>query len=250
MECQICFENFDATNFIPKILIQCGHSFCRICLDRLSLNSLVINCPICRERTKIVKKEYFPTNYTLLEILDKEIRNKETKNLLQKYKFFDDKNFKHLNQIIIRDNEPKKLVLKRIIQNDFIYVEEIENNQNYSIFSQFLRRNRRYSFNKDSIFRLFFNEYSYSLSVFRKSSPCKHSFSCLEHNIRKLIFSGGLSLLLKFPIKFFLNYYVSGEKEINRYTKYNQIGIFCLVSVIDIMKCLFSYCMDDILKMK
>ena len=114
MECQICFEHFDSTNFVPKVLIKCGHSFCKICLERLLFQRSALNCPVCRESTKVNKKENLPTNYSLLETLDNIHNNKMTKNLLEKYKYFDDKNHKHINEVIIRNFEPKKLILKKI----------------------------------------------------------------------------------------------------------------------------------------
>ena len=82
MECQICFENFDSNNVIPKILTKCGHSFCKICLNRLSLNSLSILCPICREKTKISEKGKFPTNHSLLITIEKEKSAIQTKENL------------------------------------------------------------------------------------------------------------------------------------------------------------------------
>ncbi len=250
MECQICFENFDTNNFIPKILSKCGHSFCRICLERLSTNSLIIICPICREQTRFTKKENFTTNYSLLETIEKDISSKETKELLLRYKYFDNRDYKYLNQTIIRKFEPEKLILRKIVNDDFIYIEEIEANQNYSIFTQQIRRNRRYCFNKNSFFRFFFNEYSFNITFFRKSSPCRHSFSCIEHNIRKVVLFGGLALILKYPIRFLLSFFIKNNDNLSISTKRIQGGFFCLWSMMDITKCVLSFYLDYLIKIK
>ena len=85
MECKICFEPFDSKYFIPKLLPKCGHSFCRICLERLMNKKSNVNCPVCREMTINYKDNNLPTNYSLLEIMDKSSSNEKTKNLLEKW---------------------------------------------------------------------------------------------------------------------------------------------------------------------
>ena len=123
MECQICYETFDSRNFLPKILIKCGHSLCRICLDRLSYKSNIISCPICRGKSRIIKKEYIPTNFSLLEVIDHYKYNQKSRSFLEKYKFFNDDNYKNIDPTIIRVIEPEKLQLTKIINHDFIYLE-------------------------------------------------------------------------------------------------------------------------------
>ena len=250
MECQICFEMFDSSNFTPKILIQCGHSFCRICLDRLSFKNSTITCPICREKTKPIKNNLFPTNYSLIELIDKNKENIETKNILEKYKYFDDKIYKNINDIVTRNNEPKKLTLKKIINDDFIYLEEIEPAQTYSFFSTFHKRNRRYNFNKNSLFRFIFNEYSYTLFVYRKSSPCKHQYSCLESILRSVFIFGSFTLFLKYPLKFALGLFIKNE-DTNANTSFIlRLIMFTCFSAVKASGCLISFYMDDLLKIK
>jgi hypothetical protein len=249
MECPICLELFDSTNFAPKILIQCGHSFCKICLDRLSYKVPAVVCPVCREKTKMTKKEQIPTNYSLIELIEKN-KDDTTKNLLEKYKYYDDKDYKHINQLITRNSEPKKLILKKIKNDDFIYVEEIENSKNYSIFSTFSKRSKRYNFNKSSMFRFMFNEYSYSLFVYRKSSHCKHQYSCLERVIRKLLIFGSITVLLKYPLNYILSYFVKNEESVRNYSLCSRIVFFASCGLFNISRCLVSFYMDDLIKMK
>jgi hypothetical protein len=250
MECQVCYEHFDSNSFIPKILVKCGHSFCKICLERLMSNKTYVSCPVCRENTKIQKKEPLPTNYSLIQIIEKHPETIQSKNLLEKYKYFDDKNYKHVNPILLRQYEPKKLNLKKIVNDDFIYVEEFENNQNYSLFSNLPKRNRRYNFNKNSYLSYFYNEYSYSLGVFRKASKCKHSFSCLEHILNNCFFYGCIAVASKLPLNHLLKYFYKEEDKINNYTRIIQFAIVSIFSGLKFIKCSAGFYIDDLLSMK
>ena len=245
MECQICFEIFDSSNFTPKILIQCGHSFCKICLDIMSEKLTIITCPICREKTKLMKKDRIPTNYSLIELLEKNKDNLSCKNILEKFKYFDEKDYKNLNCTIKRISEPKKLILKKIQNDDFIYVEEIENSQNFSLFSNLQKRNKRYNFNKKSIFSFFYNEYSNSISVYRKSSLCKHEFSCFEKILRNIFSFGCFSILIKYPFNYFLRHFTKNEENVNNWSFYGRIIMISIYGLLNVSKCLFAYYIDD-----
>ena len=247
MECQICYETFDSRNFLPKILIKCGHSLCRICLDRLSYKSNIISCPICRGKSRIIKKEYIPTNFSLLEVIDHYKYNQKSRSFLEKYKFFNDDNYKNIDPTIIRVIEPEKLQLTKIINHDFIYLEELEMNKP-SFFNSSLMRNRRYNFNKNSIFQYLFNEYSFSIVMYRKSSQCKHEFSCSESILRSLCNFAGMVVLLNFLSKLILNI-LNLKDTINDHRKRIQILVFLCLSLHKIFKCLIAYYVDDLLKM-
>ena len=248
MECQICFEIFDSKNFLPKILVKCGHSICRICLDRLCYKSTIISCPICRGKSRIQKKDYIPTNYSLLEIIENNKINEKTKNLLEKYKYFDDNYYKHISQLIVRKHEPKNLLLTKISNEDFIYLEEIDNLKS-SFFNPNPRRNKRYNFNKNSIFRYFFDEYSSSITMYRMSSQCKHNHSCLESIIRSVCNYAGSVVVLNILAKILMKIF-NFKKSFKEAREKIQILIFIIISLRKIFKCLVAYYMDDLLKMR
>jgi hypothetical protein len=251
MECKICFEQFDSNSFTPKILIKCGHSFCKICTEKISSKSLNIICPICRETTKYSNGKDIPTNYSLIEYIDQIKETKESRNILEKFKFFNDKNYKHITEKIIRNSEPKILNLKKIVNDDFVYLEEIKNNQNYSIFSNTPRRNNRYNFNRNSIFGYFFNEYSNNLIMFRKACKCQHKFSCMEHLLNKLFKYSIISLAIKIPLKFiFHNYFYIKKSEAERknFIFTIQIFIFLLNGVKEVYKCFRNFQIDEYIK--
>ena len=43
LECPVCKEYYNKTNKPVLVLFPCGHSFCKLCINRVSL------CPICRK---------------------------------------------------------------------------------------------------------------------------------------------------------------------------------------------------------
>ena len=66
-QCDICMEEY-TDNIIPRIL-KCGHSFCEICLKKMSeiYGGKKINCPKCKEECRILKGDItnLPINYDL-----------------------------------------------------------------------------------------------------------------------------------------------------------------------------------------
>lgn len=50
MQCQICLENYNIANRIPRNL-NCGHTYCDRCLKKIG-TSYEIECPKCRKRSK------------------------------------------------------------------------------------------------------------------------------------------------------------------------------------------------------
>lgn len=76
LECEVCFEHYDEAERRPRSL-PCGHSLCHACLvDNIATNAGYITCPFCRiscSDTPVIAED-FPTNYTLLRISEKSLR--------------------------------------------------------------------------------------------------------------------------------------------------------------------------------
>ena len=49
--CGICHQKYNVGDKIPRILINCGHTFCTSCLMKYYHNSH-IRCPYCRKLVK------------------------------------------------------------------------------------------------------------------------------------------------------------------------------------------------------
>jgi len=77
--CQFCGFDYDIGLRIPKILTNCGHTFCTMCIDELHRKDR-IKCPICRKVIKDVKDtENIPMNYSIL--YECVLRNKDLARL-------------------------------------------------------------------------------------------------------------------------------------------------------------------------
>ena len=61
MECEICFNSYDAIKIKPYSLYPCGHTFCKTCLDQIQKQE----CPKCKR--EIIGEQI---NYALLDALD------------------------------------------------------------------------------------------------------------------------------------------------------------------------------------
>ncbi|XP_078501819.1 RING finger protein 225 isoform X2 [Lissotriton helveticus] len=78
-ECIICFTGYDGIFKLPKLL-RCGHTFCLECLARINVSSEVVtslNCPICRNITRLPARRGLPAldnNQDILEQLPQELR--------------------------------------------------------------------------------------------------------------------------------------------------------------------------------
>ncbi|XP_069490889.1 RING finger protein 225-like [Ambystoma mexicanum] len=78
-ECIICFTAYDGVFKLPKLL-RCGHTFCLECLARINVSSEMVtslNCPICRDTTRLPARRGLPAldnNQDILEQLPQELR--------------------------------------------------------------------------------------------------------------------------------------------------------------------------------
>lgn len=72
-KCHYCGLKFNVGERIPRILVNCGHSLCTLCLNELHYN-LRVRCPICRKLIKNLDTvERLPLNINILyEIVEKD----------------------------------------------------------------------------------------------------------------------------------------------------------------------------------
>ncbi|XP_059213401.1 E3 ubiquitin-protein ligase TRIM32 [Centropristis striata] len=69
-ECPICLETYNQDQMRPKLL-QCGHTVCRQCLEKLLANTINgVRCPFCSKVSRMSSISQLADNLTVLKILD------------------------------------------------------------------------------------------------------------------------------------------------------------------------------------
>lgn len=70
LECPICLETYNQEQMRPKLL-QCGHTVCRQCLEKLLANTINgVRCPFCSRVSRMSSISQLADNLTVLKILD------------------------------------------------------------------------------------------------------------------------------------------------------------------------------------
>lgn len=70
LECPICLETYCQEQLRPKLL-QCGHTVCRQCLEKLLANTINgVRCPFCSKVSRMSSISQLADNLTVLKILD------------------------------------------------------------------------------------------------------------------------------------------------------------------------------------
>ncbi|XP_076867573.1 E3 ubiquitin-protein ligase TRIM32 [Brachyhypopomus gauderio] len=70
LECPICLETYNQEQLRPKLL-QCGHSVCRQCLEKLLASTINgVRCPFCSKVSRMSSISQLADNLTVLKIID------------------------------------------------------------------------------------------------------------------------------------------------------------------------------------
>ncbi len=62
-KCEICFDSFNNSDRLPITIMQCGHTYCLVCIDELTKYDF--RCP--KDRELITNQK---PNYALLDVLN------------------------------------------------------------------------------------------------------------------------------------------------------------------------------------
>ena len=69
LECSLCYERYDDNKRCPRLLSNCGHTFCTHCLQQL-LKDGTISCPQDRKNIHVTAGVVeLPKNFALLDVL-------------------------------------------------------------------------------------------------------------------------------------------------------------------------------------
>jgi hypothetical protein len=66
-DCSICFELFESSGRHQPCVIDCGHTLCLACVNKLKSLRNSARCPFCK--TSISSQRNFPKNYSLLDAM-------------------------------------------------------------------------------------------------------------------------------------------------------------------------------------
>lgn len=71
ISCSLCFEHYDSTSHLPKIL-PCQHTFCLQCVVQFSCENKSFSCPICRSKIARPKRgmSALMTNLTVRDLAE------------------------------------------------------------------------------------------------------------------------------------------------------------------------------------
>eukprot|EP00826_Nyctotherus_ovalis_P033176 TRINITY_DN2677_c0_g1_i2.p1 TRINITY_DN2677_c0_g1~~TRINITY_DN2677_c0_g1_i2.p1 ORF type:complete len:386 (-),score=111.02 TRINITY_DN2677_c0_g1_i2:181-1338(-) len=79
LACTSCHQSFNLTTHIPRLLAECGHTFCTVCIGALLGEAKGFACPddgvVCGANKRT--PEEFPKNLSLLRIIERQSTNKE-----------------------------------------------------------------------------------------------------------------------------------------------------------------------------
>lgn len=72
-ECPVCMEVYGVPDTEPRVLVECGHSICGRCVDRIHHEDGTIVCPECRA---INVGHSMPRNFLAMELLQQQRRRR------------------------------------------------------------------------------------------------------------------------------------------------------------------------------
>lgn len=110
MDCELCLEEFNHQEHLPKVLSQCGHTFCEKCMLQL-WDCSVISCPLCRQKARVSNAKDLPqTNFALLRVHSLMKEERKAKTLLDKYRILHNpRGYKDIEETINRQHPPYQL---------------------------------------------------------------------------------------------------------------------------------------------
>lgn len=79
--CDVCMDLFSEL-VIPKMLIECGHTFCHLCIAKILQDNKA--CPMCQTSLKNRTVDNYPTNYSLYKVnlkRENDLNQEQLKNL-------------------------------------------------------------------------------------------------------------------------------------------------------------------------
>mmetsp|Transcript_46455 Transcript_46455/g.53542 ORF Transcript_46455/g.53542 Transcript_46455/m.53542 type:complete len:252 (+) Transcript_46455:122-877(+) len=184
MECPTCFEEYNREERMPKVLRECGHTFCRTCLKQLRDGDSV-RCPTCRRMNVHASEEVLLSNHLLLKFIAlKEINQKKQEAERVHYQRL----MNSVNGEVEKDANHMRVIEREILNDHYSklsYPELFQIKPHFYVKS--LTASTGFDFTPSSLLlpiRNLWYPNTGVLRLFKKSRHCSHSYSCLENLIR------------------------------------------------------------------
>ena len=112
--CPVCYNNYNGTKNLPRMLVACGHTVCQVCLKNIQGTSQKFLCPICRKKN-LENVKLLPVNHALLELKEAKPSSRCRKHELEFVAYCEDHDavlcgacvFEHLTHSCLLLNDPK-----------------------------------------------------------------------------------------------------------------------------------------------
>ena len=77
--CPICYNEFNQTNCLPRIIIACGHTICTTCLETILASQNEGKCPFDKIKFPSQKTQVtnFPVNFALRQIVEEKLTSED-----------------------------------------------------------------------------------------------------------------------------------------------------------------------------
>ena len=85
-KCPLCNNQYDEETRIPRILLNCGHSICSLCITKFNETQIPLKCPEDNTEYQNISLTSFPINKALMRLLHKiseSKRNNEENSLIK-----------------------------------------------------------------------------------------------------------------------------------------------------------------------
>ena len=85
-KCPLCNNQYDEETRIPRILLNCGHSICSLCITKFNETQIPLKCPEDNTEYQNISLTSFPINKALIRLLHKiseSKRNNEENSLIK-----------------------------------------------------------------------------------------------------------------------------------------------------------------------
>eukprot|EP00347_Sterkiella_histriomuscorum_P010038 403338929 len=232
MECELCYNGYDTTTTIPKLLKPCGHTYCNNCLQFQKQKDGGVVCPTCKYESKhylsnqsfksqsksssLNDPETLPINQSLLKIIEFRRNERVAMHKMKTYQIENPKFFREIDEIISRRIKPYQLQLSEITQDELIYKEEVVNpyldkrTLGYQTYPY-----KTYVLNQNSLFLNYFFLNACNtrfLFLFRRLNGCQHKHSCVESVLRKMFEVVSGYCVLRVPLHAIMGKLSSGSE--------------------------------------